>query len=339
MHFKGMRVRDSRLDVGKFLLLLLVVFGHMIEGQGAKELQGIYRYIYSFHMPAFIFLSGLVASEVLDARRSRRILAVLVIPYVVYQALLPAWDTYLIGKEYRFVLVWPHWVLWYLISLATWRVLLPLLIATGAPILVSVMISLLSPLMPGFDTAWSLGRTAAFLPFFVCGYLYAKEFGIGLPKFSVAPAILALSTLVVVAYLTSRLPVSWLYAASGYETIGLDWIGGLISRVILICAGILGAFGILSLVPNSRVLGWLGQQSLAGFILHAFLLKFISSRSLLDSVFEMQTAMRILVLFCIAFVVTVVCCLVGRLLRVAFDFSWIFGSKDRDGGLDANRSR
>ena len=46
----------------KFLLILLVVIGHLIEHSPMLKTQdcfrGIFLYIYAFHMPLFIFISG-----------------------------------------------------------------------------------------------------------------------------------------------------------------------------------------------------------------------------------------------------------------------------------------
>lgn len=48
-------MRNYRMDNIKSFLILCVVLGHMLELSGTG---GWYRVIYSFHMPAFIFVSG-----------------------------------------------------------------------------------------------------------------------------------------------------------------------------------------------------------------------------------------------------------------------------------------
>lgn len=50
-----MNQRSSRFDNLRALLILLVVFGHCQE---LIQKNLLYRVIYSFHVPAFIFLSG-----------------------------------------------------------------------------------------------------------------------------------------------------------------------------------------------------------------------------------------------------------------------------------------
>lgn len=55
--------RDSYFDNAKFLLIFLVVFGHIIRSyiHDNDALLHIYKFIYTFHMPAFILISGYFA--------------------------------------------------------------------------------------------------------------------------------------------------------------------------------------------------------------------------------------------------------------------------------------
>lgn len=50
--------RDARFDNLKGILIFLVVFGHLLELVGGPAAAWLYRLIYSFHMPAFVFCSG-----------------------------------------------------------------------------------------------------------------------------------------------------------------------------------------------------------------------------------------------------------------------------------------
>ena len=51
-------MRNNRMDNIKFFLIFCVVFGHMLE---LVDTGVWYKIIYSFHMPAFIFVSGYFA--------------------------------------------------------------------------------------------------------------------------------------------------------------------------------------------------------------------------------------------------------------------------------------
>ena len=56
-----MTKREYRFDNAKFILILLVVFGHILEHFQGRYVPGIYRTVYLFHMPMFIFISGYFA--------------------------------------------------------------------------------------------------------------------------------------------------------------------------------------------------------------------------------------------------------------------------------------
>jgi len=60
--------RDYLFDNIKGLLILLVVFGHMIESFAFKKSTSInvmYYAIYTFHMPIFIFISGYFSKKII----------------------------------------------------------------------------------------------------------------------------------------------------------------------------------------------------------------------------------------------------------------------------------
>ncbi|MBM6723845.1 acyltransferase family protein [Pseudoflavonifractor phocaeensis] len=55
-------VREFQYDNLRCLLIALVVLGHLLEIAGEfPHKETLYTLIYSFHMPAFLFLSGMFA--------------------------------------------------------------------------------------------------------------------------------------------------------------------------------------------------------------------------------------------------------------------------------------
>ena len=66
------RVRNHQFDNMKALLIFLVVIGHVLSNYGVTEGSDfLYKVIFSFHMPAFIFVSGLFSkSSFRDGRRA-----------------------------------------------------------------------------------------------------------------------------------------------------------------------------------------------------------------------------------------------------------------------------
>lgn len=78
--------RDYLFDNYKALLIILVVIGHFIEPAYKNNtlLYTLKWLIFSFHMPAFIFISGYFSKRELSFGTLVRKLAV---PYVIYELL------------------------------------------------------------------------------------------------------------------------------------------------------------------------------------------------------------------------------------------------------------
>lgn len=104
------------IDNIKFVLIFFVVFGHLIERymEGNYILMGIYIFIYTFHMPLFIFISGLLSKNINKSRKF--LLRKLLIPYIVLNII---WYSlaYLYTKETYIPVIYPGWTLWFLLSL------------------------------------------------------------------------------------------------------------------------------------------------------------------------------------------------------------------------------
>lgn len=73
--------RTPYIDNTKAVLIALVVFGHLLESVSFSGKTMLYIAIYTFHMPAFVFLSGLCFKK--GTPWVRKLLA----PYLVYQAI------------------------------------------------------------------------------------------------------------------------------------------------------------------------------------------------------------------------------------------------------------
>lgn len=73
-------MRIDWIDKARFAGIFLVVLGHCIS---AKEVEyaPIRNFIYSFHMPLFIFISGLLYKP----KRMIDIAVSLLVPYLIYQ--------------------------------------------------------------------------------------------------------------------------------------------------------------------------------------------------------------------------------------------------------------
>src|SRR3954451_23551578 len=119
--------RSKYFDNAKFILIFLVVFGHMISPykEQDKILFTLYTVIFLFHMPAFILISGYFAKGFKKKGYLRKTVQKILIPYFIFQIIYSVFY-YLVGKEntLEFDLFQPHWSLWFLLSLFFWNLLL-----------------------------------------------------------------------------------------------------------------------------------------------------------------------------------------------------------------------
>lgn len=159
--------RDYLFDNLKSLLIFLVVFGHCIEKYiyDSNILKVLYFFIYTFHMPLFIFISGYFSKNI--KKCSKNALNNLLIPYILFSI---TWSIFIYTLEgkFTFSLVTPSWTLWYLLSLFYWRISLKYLVKIKYIIPISVLVSLYIGTIGIRE--YSFSRTFAFLPFFLLGY-------------------------------------------------------------------------------------------------------------------------------------------------------------------------
>lgn len=78
-------VRDGYADFLKYVLISLVVLGHFIglyqHRVGISG--GLYTWIYAFHMPLFVFISGYFSKHITNYRK--RSVDVLLYPFILFQ--------------------------------------------------------------------------------------------------------------------------------------------------------------------------------------------------------------------------------------------------------------
>ncbi len=81
--------RDSYFDNAKFILIFLVVFGHILRSfiNGNEFMLHLYKFIYTFHMPAFILVSGYFAKNFKRKGYVKKLAVKLIIPYLIFQGI------------------------------------------------------------------------------------------------------------------------------------------------------------------------------------------------------------------------------------------------------------
>lgn len=125
--------RDEYIDNVKGILILLVVASHTI-GQTVHTFDpssGVYRWIYLFHMPAFVLMAGAMTStRELGGKQVRALVKTVILPYTVFQLaylLLLFFNGRPVGWGVDAFLT-PVYALWFLPALILWRLSTPFLL-------------------------------------------------------------------------------------------------------------------------------------------------------------------------------------------------------------------
>ncbi len=157
---------------------MLVVIGHLISTVRTDTELGfaLYAYIYLFHMPAMIALSGLFSKPEVTPKAIASTVQ-LVVVWLAWEGIWAVLRGLVEGKHLsQSFLVSPAWTLWFLVTLATMRILLPYIARVRHPLALATGLALIAPLLPAIGVNFSAARTLAFLPFFVGAWL-AREHG------------------------------------------------------------------------------------------------------------------------------------------------------------------
>ena len=147
------------------------------------EVDVIYKIIFSFHMPAFIFVSGYFAKV-----EPKKILSRIFPLYIVFQLLRFLLDFILdsimwghpVKIDMQFFT--PRWTLWYLMAMIIYQLLLPVFDTKNkrhrvAYLLLSMVLGIVIGYNPDTENFMAMSRIMNFLPFFLAGY-YEKRWRI-----------------------------------------------------------------------------------------------------------------------------------------------------------------
>ncbi len=209
--------RDLNLDGLKFIMIYLVVLGHLGYNDYGLKINTI---IYSFHMPVFVFLSGyftsLSSSKEKQNKWIKHILLLFIyaqIAHDILMVLLTGVGCYLHHNPFDWsvfgwhMIISPKLALWYLISLLCWRLSVWRIFTNCSGkilLIISCVLSMISGIIP-IDHHFAFQRTFSFFPFFVLGILFKKHNLIA--RLRATNLLIAIAILIGGLYLSRHLPI------------------------------------------------------------------------------------------------------------------------------------
>ncbi len=159
--------RSAFWDNIKGILIFLTVFAHVLyQHQYNNVINSICDYIYMFHMPVFVFVSGYFGKS--ERSCSMRSIAKLAMLYFIFNSFM--WFFYDTGS-----LITPAYSYWYLLALIAWRLTARYIAKFKDIMLVLFGVSLFAGFFSSVDNTFAIARIIGFYPFYMAGYLLPEE--------------------------------------------------------------------------------------------------------------------------------------------------------------------
>ncbi|MDQ0229468.1 acyltransferase family protein [Metabacillus malikii] len=297
-----MKNRDSYFDNAKFFLILLVVFGHLIRSyiDDNDFIMNVYKFVYTFHMPAFILISGYFAKGFRKKGYLEKISKKLILPYLIFQGIYSVY--YYIIRDQQTLLLNPfdpHWSLWFLVSLFCWNILLFFFTKLHPVWAISLAfaIGLIAGYFEVISNYLSLSRTFVFFPIFLIGYYLSRDHFQALQKPKMKGLAISLFVITFISYFYIDFQYEWLFGSKPYSHFGHVTIMSSIIRLGFYSITLITSLSFLSLIPKSyRFFTEWGTRTFYVYLLHGFIIQYLRNSEWLDFMKDYQSMTLLIIL-------------------------------------------
>ncbi|MDU3775266.1 MAG: acyltransferase family protein [Clostridium perfringens] len=282
--------RNYLIDNSKGLLIFLVVLGHSLEfiRKDYEVARLLYVFIYEFHMPVFVFISGYLSKNVEKGRRNavRNFLTPFLLFNIIWNLITLVGPLFLRGKftnlpsEQAFSFFTPGWALWYIFAMFLWKILLPDLLKFKNIFILSIIAGIFVKLSGEFGSYMALSRTITFAPFFLAGYYSSEEKLKRFRKFTrfnilnKVPSILILIIGVLIALIFvnySNIADEFFWADRSYSNFNIEIFTGILLYIAVYIIGFAFVYVFINLMPeNQTFLSKIGKNTLSVYFLHTY---------------------------------------------------------------------
>ncbi len=272
--------RDYLWDNLKGLLIFLVVLGHLfhtIETDSAI-VNHIIDWIYSFHMPAFLFISGYLAKGYYKDRVTKPKKPLTFLAYYTIFQLLFSLLLEIINPKSKFSFFTPKLGLWYLIAIIVYYLLIPAI--QRIPAYVSLPTLVILGMLVGIESKagnfFAISRILVFAPFFFWGY-YSPENLVEKVKNIKFRTIYGLVSFLagtglwfaMVYSQDSKTALNLAHGDHNYHSLKVSTLTGIGLRLWMYAIGVLIIIGLILLIPKFKTfLSYLGKNSLQIYVFH-----------------------------------------------------------------------
>lgn len=276
----GAKQRDAFFDNAKYLAIVLVAIGHAwepIKGD-SRILEGVYTVVYTFHMPAFIIISGFF-SRSFDAspNRMKRLITGVAVPYIVFETAYPLFKRWIDEDPGQDISLLDPWYLtWFLCALFIWRMTTPIWKMVRWPLPIALGLAMAATVTPEIGDDLDLQRVLQFLPYFVLGLIMKPEHFHMVRTRAVRILSVPVFTLALAFgwWAVPRMNTAWFYHRDAAQELHAPWWTGPVMVLAMFGCSLLLTACFFAWVPRRHM--WftaLGAGTLYGYLLHGFVVK------------------------------------------------------------------
>ena len=331
---KPAKQRDAFFDNAKYLAIVLVAVGHSWERMKGESriVETLYTVVYTFHMPAFIVISGYF-SRSFDMRpdRLKRLVTGVVVPYVLFEAAYSLFNRWAGGESDQAISLLDPWYLtWFLAALLVWRLTTPLWKLVRWPLPLALCLALIASVSPEIGDDLDLQRVLQFLPFFVLGlFMKPEHFQLVRRREVRVLSVPVLAAALAMGYWAApRMNATWFYHRDSAQELGAPWWAGVVMTLALYGCSLVLTACFFAWVPRRKM--WftaLGAGTLYGYLLHGFVVKASDYWGWFEHGWVHKPLGEVLVTVAATALVTVLCTRpVQRMFRFAMEpkMEWAF---------------
>ena len=173
--------RNAYWDNVKWVLIALVVIGHFVAPYAHKEwrtMAAVFLFIYTFHMPLFVFISGLFIKNTVDSKpfRIERVFSFITL-YLLFKVVKYILLNFFLDKSYDYHVFVANDLSWYMLCMAIWICLTHRVknITWWKMMIISIVAAFLIGFDAGTDEVMAIERVVNYFPFFLAGYYLNPE--------------------------------------------------------------------------------------------------------------------------------------------------------------------
>lgn len=286
--------RIYKFDNLKFLLILLVVIGHFADLYVSKynSMRFIFIVIYSFHMPLFLFITGLFQKRI-NSFKDISLQKILFYIFLIYFMKI---SMFCVGKHYQsfssFELFSGTEGYWYLSVIIIYTLILSIISKLKFSYI--LIFSLIMGLVVGYDNSINdflyLSRAIVFFPFYLLGYNYSNNKK-KILEITSNKKLKVISIIIIIAFLCyciNNLDYIYRYRALFTGRNPYSYIADLNCtykhRLLTYFISFIICFCIMCIIPNKKIkiITNLGKKTLQVYVLHQTIIMFMNGIGLFN---------------------------------------------------------